>query len=82
MDHFMGHTPEINWFDQFLRNITITGGLVPGPRYMPELLRLTESGKVNASPLLTTRLPLEEGPDGYRLMAERAEGVIKVALVP
>lgn len=82
MDHFMGHTPEINWFDQFLRNITVTGGLVPGPRYVPELLRLTESGKVNASPLLTTRLPLEQGPDGYQLMAERAEGVIKVALVP
>lgn len=82
MDHFMGKTPEVNWFDQFLRNITITGGLVPGPKYIPELLRLTEAGKIDASPLLSTRLPLEQGPDGYKLMATRAEGVVKVALAP
>lgn len=82
MDHFMGKTPEVNWFDQFLRNITITGGLVPGPKYIPELLRLTEAGKIDASPLLTTRLPLDQGPEGYRMMWERAEGVIKVALAP
>ena len=34
----MQNVPEINWFDQFLRNITVTGGLVPGPAYFPELL--------------------------------------------
>ena len=36
MDHFMGKTPSVNWFDQFLRNISVTGGLVPGKRYFPE----------------------------------------------
>lgn len=82
MDHFMGQTPEVNWFDQFLRNITITGGLVPGPRYIPRLLELTQSGRIDAAPLLTTRLALNDAPDGYRMMAERAEGVVKVALVP
>ena len=45
MDHFMGSTPAINWFDQFLRNISVTGGLVPGPRYIPELLGLVEAGQ-------------------------------------
>jgi threonine dehydrogenase-like Zn-dependent dehydrogenase len=45
MDHFMGKTPTIDWRDQFLRNISITGGLVPGPRYFPELLALVESGE-------------------------------------
>jgi threonine dehydrogenase-like Zn-dependent dehydrogenase len=32
--------------------------------------------------MLTTTLPLDAAADGYRMMAERAEGVIKVALRP
>jgi threonine dehydrogenase-like Zn-dependent dehydrogenase len=82
MDHFMGKTPEVNWFDQFLRNITITGGLVPGKAYIPRLLELVVSGRMDPSPMLTHRLPLADGADGYRMMAERREGVVKVALEP
>lgn len=82
MDHFMGKTPEVNWFDQFLRNITITGGLVPGKAYLPRLLELVESGRMDPSPMLTHRLPLTSGADGYKMMAERQEGVVKVALAP
>lgn len=82
MDHFMGKTPEVNWFDQFLRNITITGGLVPGKAYLPRLLELVEAGKMDPSPVLTHRIPLADGADGYAMMAERREGVVKVALAP
>lgn len=82
MDHFMGKTPAINWFDQFLRNISVTGGLVPGKAYFPELLGLVESGALDPAPLLSHTLPLEEAAEGYRLMAERADGVTKVALRP
>jgi threonine dehydrogenase-like Zn-dependent dehydrogenase len=82
MDHFMQNVPEINWFDQFLRNITITGGLVPGPAYFPELLDAVKAGRVDPAPLLTTELPLEQAADGYRKMQAREEGVIKVCLVP
>ena len=82
MDHFMQNVPEINWFDQFLRNITITGGLVPGPAYFGELLDAVKAGRVDPAPLLTTELSLEEAPDGYRKMQSREEGVIKVALIP
>jgi alcohol dehydrogenase len=82
MDHFMGKTPSVNWFDQFLRNISVTGGLVPGPRYFAELLALTEAGTVDAAPMVSHRLPLEEGAEGYRLMATRAQGVTKVVLQP
>jgi threonine dehydrogenase-like Zn-dependent dehydrogenase len=82
MDHFMGKTPEVNWFDQFLRNITVTGGLVHGPAYLPELLRLSENGTIDPSPMISHTLPMEEAPSGYRMMAERAEGVIKVAVQP
>jgi threonine dehydrogenase-like Zn-dependent dehydrogenase len=82
MDHFMGKTPVVNWFDQFLRNIRITGGLVPGPRYLPELLDLRVRGKLDPSPMLTQRLTLEEAARGYEMMAGRAPGVVKVALAP
>ncbi len=82
MDHFMGKTPEVNWFDQFLRNITITGGLVPGKAYIPRLLELVVAGKMDPSPMLTHRLPLADGVEGYKMMAERREGVVKVALAP
>ena len=82
MDHFMGSTPTINWFDQFLRNLSVTGGLVPGPRYIPELLDLVQAGTLDPAPMLSHRLPLTEGAEGYRLMAARAEGVTKVALTP
>lgn len=82
MDHFMGQTPAIKWFDQFLRNISVTGGLVPGPRYLPELLAFVEAGTLDPAPMLSHTLPLEEAAEGYRLMATRAEGVTKVALRP
>ena len=82
MDHFMGKTPSVNWFDQFLRNISVTGGLVPGKRYFPERLALAERGEIDPAPMLSHRLPLGEAAEGYRLMADRAEGVVKVALQP
>lgn len=82
MDHFMGTTPAIDWYDQFVRNISVTGGLVPGKRYFGELLALVEDGTLDPAPLLSHRLPLDEGAEGYRLMASRAEGVMKVALCP
>ena len=82
MDHFMGRTPTMNWFDQFLRNISITGGLVPGKRYFTELLGLVESGAIDPAPMLSHTLALGEAAEGYRLMAERVDGVTKVALKP
>lgn len=82
MDHFKGSTPALNWFDQFVRNISVTGGLVPGKAYFPELLGLAERGIIDPGPMISHELSLEDAPDGYRLMAERAEGVTKVALRP
>jgi len=81
-DHFAGNTPEVNWRDQFLRNITITGGFIPMGRYIPELLGEVQAGRLDPAPVLSHTLALEDAPDGYRRMNERAEGVIKVALTP
>lgn len=82
MDHFTGKMPEFNWRDQFLRNISVTGGLVPGRAYFPELLELAAAGVIDPAPMISHELALDEGPEGYRMMAERTEGVTKVALRP
>lgn len=82
MDHFMGKTPSVNWFDQFLRNISVTGGLVPGKVYLPELVGLVEAGRLDPAPMLSHTLDLGEAAEGYRLMADRVDGVTKVALRP
>lgn len=82
MDHFMGKTPTVNWFDQFVRNVQITGGLVPGGAYLPELMGLLERGAIDPAPMISHTLALDEAPEGYRMMAERAPGVTKVAVRP
>ena len=80
MDHFKGQVPAINWYDQFVRNITVTGGLIPMGHYIPALMGLAARGEVDPAPMLTTRLGLDDAPEGYRMMAGRAPGVLKVAL--
>lgn len=80
MDHFLGKVPEMNWYAQFLKNITVTGGLIPMGHYIPQLLEEVEAGRLDPSPVLTTRLPLADAADGYARMESREEGVVKVAL--
>lgn len=82
MEQFLGKVPGIDWVDQFMRNITVTGGLIPGPAYTAELARLVADGRIDPTPIFTHTLALEQAPDGYRMMAERADGVIKIALKP
>jgi threonine dehydrogenase-like Zn-dependent dehydrogenase len=82
MDHFVGRPAGLDWGDQFWRNLTVTGGLLPGRRYIPHLVDLAEAGRVDVSAVMSHRLPLTEAPEGYRLMNERAPGVVKVAVAP
>lgn len=81
MEVFLG-APEIAWDTAFTKNVTISGGMAPVKRYLPELWPLLEAGKVDPSPVLTHDLPLEVGADGYGIMASREEGSIKVAVTP
>ena len=76
----MGKTPALNWYDQFVRNITVSGGLLPMGLYVPRLLELLAEGEIDPAPLLTDVLGLEDAADGYAMMSERRPGVVKVAL--
>ncbi len=82
MEQFVGRLASVDWVDQWTRNITITGGIQPGPVYVAELAELVAAGAIDPSPIFTNTLPLSEAAEGYRMMAEREPGVVKVALTP
>jgi threonine dehydrogenase-like Zn-dependent dehydrogenase len=51
-------------------------------RYMPHLLDHIRAGRIQPSRIFSHLLPLEDAPRGYRLMAQKLDGCIKVALFP
>ena len=46
-----------------------------------EILRLIEEGKIDTTPLITNRFPLNEIEEAYRIFENKLDGVIKVAIV-
>src|SRR5262245_60070571 len=82
MEQLVGQVAGVDWIDQWMRNVTLTGGIQPGPVYTAECAALVAEGRIDPSPIFTTTLPLARAPDGYRMMSDRAEGVVKVALSP
>lgn len=45
-----------------------------------EILRLIEEGKIDTTPLITHRFPLNEIAEAYRIFENKLEGVMKVAI--
>jgi threonine dehydrogenase-like Zn-dependent dehydrogenase len=64
------------------RNLTWRIGRCPARRYVPELLPLARTRAADLAALFTHRLPLEAGPEAYRLFDEKRDGCVKVALLP
>jgi threonine dehydrogenase-like Zn-dependent dehydrogenase len=53
-----------------------------GKERMRRLMALVEHGRLDLTPLLTHRYPLDRIGEAYRLFAERRDGVMKVAIQP
>jgi len=53
-----------------------------GKERMRRLMALVESGRIDLTPLLTHRYPLDRIVEAYRLFGERRDGVLKVAVTP
>ncbi|WP_437670348.1 zinc-dependent alcohol dehydrogenase [Sorangium sp. So ce131] len=53
-----------------------------GQRYIPRLLELIQRGDIDPSFLLTHRMCLDDGPRGYRLFEERADGCMRAVFAP
>jgi threonine dehydrogenase-like Zn-dependent dehydrogenase len=64
------------------KGLTIKTGQTHVQKYVPELLELVRSGKIDPSFVVTHRVPLSEAPEAYHLFREKKDGCIKVVLDP
>lgn len=74
---FAVHLP---WWQ--VKGLEFAIGLCSVQAELPTLLPLVASGRLDPSVVVTHHLPLSEGPEAYRLFADRLEGVGKVVLDP
>ena len=65
--------------DMYGKNLTFKTGGVDGCD-CAEILRLIEEGKIDTTPLITHRFPLNEIEEAYRVFENKLDGVIKVAI--
>ena len=65
--------------DMYGKNLTFKTGGVDGCD-CAEILRLIEEGKIDTTPLITHRFPLNEIEEAYRIFDNKLDGVMKVAV--
>lgn len=64
------------------RNLTYAAGRCPARRLLPEALELARRDAAHLAPLITHRLPLDDGPAAYEAFGARREGWGKVVFTP
>ena len=64
------------------KSLTLRGAQMHGHRYIPEILRLMARGEVTTAHLATHVMPLEQGPEGYRMFKEKKDGCIRAVFRP
>lgn len=74
------HGVELPIRTMFDKNVGLAGGMAPVRRYLPELLELVQSGRIDPGRVFDLTLPLDEVAEGYRAMDERR--AIKVLIQP
>ena len=65
--------------DMYGKNLVFKTGGVDGCD-CNEILKLIEKGKIDTTPLITHRFPLNEIEEAYRIFENKLDGVIKVAI--
>jgi threonine dehydrogenase-like Zn-dependent dehydrogenase len=67
-------------FPEFMRNITLTGGVAPARAYIDELLPLVLDGTIEPGKVFDRTIGMDEVPAGYQAMADRE--ALKVLVRP
>lgn len=66
-----------------ITNKRISMGLpIRGVEYMPKLIQLIRSGRIDTRPLITHILPLSEGEKAYEMFDKKLDGAFKIVLKP
>jgi len=66
----------------FAKRLTLRMGQTHVHRYMRPLLERIKHGAIDASFVISHRLPLEEAPQAYRMFRDKKHECIKVVLKP
>ena len=74
------HGVALDGQELFFAHVHLHGGPAPARRYLPHLIDLVWSGKIDPGKVFDLTLPLEEVAQGYRAMDERR--AIKTLLRP
>ena len=74
------HGVELDGEKLFYTHVHLHGGRAPVRRFLPELIDLVLSKKINPGKVFDLTLPLEQVAEGYRAMDERR--AIKTLLRP
>ena len=74
------HQVELDGQQLFFENVHLHGGPAPVRRYLPKLIDLVLSGKIDPGLVFDLQLPLDRIAEGYRAMDERR--AIKALLRP
>jgi threonine dehydrogenase-like Zn-dependent dehydrogenase len=74
------HGVEMKGEEMFFAHVHLHGGPAPVRRYLPELIDLVLSRKINPGKVFDLTLPLDQVAEGYRAMDERR--AIKALLRP
>lgn len=79
---YIGFLDKIPFGAAMGKGLTLKTGQTHVPRYHRLLLGKIEAGEIDPSFVVTHRLPLEEGPEAYRMFRDKKDGCIKVVLKP
>ena len=79
---YAGHIDKFPYGVVFGKGLTMKGGQCNVRKYMPDLLRMIETGDINPPEIITHRTSLEEAPRMYELFEKEKNTCVKVVMTP
>jgi len=64
------------------KGMTVRTAQQHGQKYVPRLIEHTQRGELDASFLATHRFTIDDGPQGYDMFKNKAEGCLRVVFAP
>ncbi|GAQ85860.1 Sorbitol dehydrogenase [Klebsormidium nitens] len=79
---YAGFTNHFNIGAFMEKQLTMRGGQTPVQKYWHDLKTLIDKGVLDPTMVLTHTLPLDQGPEGYKIFNDKTDGCVKVVLKP
>lgn len=70
------------WGEIFAKGLRIWGGQTPVQKYWPTLLDHVRRERLKPDVIITHRMALSDGPQGYEIFDQKKDGCIKVVMQP